>query len=171
MAAGCTSESKSLGQPAGPRPTQGVHTDSSKGLLPGYDGLTSAQKLDRALSLPGMRGVVRGVTGLPPSPYPVGSTITLRVGGGTLGATTEVVADAPSVEPGQYLFVSVHGQGNNFGGNTPAVLVASDKADVLQVASGVVHWHGVDDQFAEPVATFRQHFVRNSASPTPRSTP
>jgi len=165
-------------------------THNDVGVEPAYRGLTAAQKLDRVLTLPGRRGFMKGVVGsattqqLPDMrpdmsvivtdfafrvddfvgrgvpPYQRGSTITLRVPGGTVGAITSSVEDVPALHSGQILYVDMRDQGEVAGGNTPRVQVVSSAADAFEVRGGIVVGHGAWEGFAEDEATFGRHFLR-----------
>lgn len=173
---------------AKPTPPLTEATAFSYGSLRPNRPVSVDQALDQSLSLPGVRGVLRGVAGAPSSrqitvagratvvtdypfvvhgyvghsgtPYPVGATIILRVPGGTNGRMRTVVADAPRVTSGMDLFVFVRDQGTLAGGNTTQVLVASSPYDVLEVRGGVVRGQKQWSRFAEPVQTFERHFRR-----------
>lgn len=158
-------------------------------MLPGYQNLTTDQKLDRALSLPGMRGIVRGATASPtvhavpekgfpsgeivtdypfrvrgfigslPSPFAIGATISLRVPGGSIAGVTSTEEGSPLVAPGEELYVFVRDQGSIAGGNTSAILVASSTYDVFEVRNGIVHGEGDWARFSETRSAFERHFV------------
>lgn len=203
LISGCASRGVGT-KPRAPTASAVVSSGSSaaKGVgFPEFARLTPDERLDRVLSLPGMRGVLRGVTGSPtshsiqwpgspsrnivtdfplkveeflgaaPAAYSAGEAVTLRVPGGTVGAVTARAEDAPLVAAGEEVFIFVRDQGSYLGGNTAAVVVASDTADVMTVRQGLVHGQGVDAAFVEPVAAFRQHFLRALVTPTPRSGP
>lgn len=195
---GCTSPSATTGAPgqsaqasaAATIPPVQASTHDDIGVDRASRGLTAAQKLDRALALPGRRGFMKGVVGsatsqqLPNSrpdmpvivtdfafrvdeflgrgvsPYETGSTITLRVPGGTAGGITSAVEDAPVVYRGETLYVDVRDQGQIAGGNTPTIQVVSSTADAFEVRGGIVVGHKAWEGFAEDEATFRRHFLR-----------
>jgi hypothetical protein len=160
---------------------------SSIAVLPGYEKLSPAQRLDRALSLPGMHGIVRGtvgpetVTTLPDGemvmdfafritdarptarpPERVGASLTLRVPGGCMSTgnlrVCATAEDSPQVAAGDDVFVFVRDQGSFYGGSTTTRLVASSSADVFTVRGGLVYGQGAGAGSPEPVDTFLRHF-------------
>lgn len=171
--------------------TQGslsVNVHSDNGGVSSYRALTVDQKLDRALSLPGIRGLGQGRVGAPvshvlqtssgpavtvtdypmivvdwlgptPAPYSVGATITLRIPGGTVGNLRMTVDGAPIVQSGEEVFVFVRNQGTIAGGSGPTTLVASDGTDVFQMVSGRVKGQGRYKGLVESLSSFKRHFL------------
>lgn len=164
-----------------------AQSGESFGRQPGYANLSPAEMLDRAMSLPGMHGVVRGLVGkgtvlqllpgvnatdfaftvtdaLPNAnrPEPLGATLTLRVPGGCVPSSGRTLCGSspggPSVVSGEDVFVFVRDQGNLLGGNAASRIVASSSADVLTVRNGVVHGQGAWLSYSEPVESFVRHF-------------
>ncbi len=93
------------------------------------------------------------------SPYPLGSTITVRVLGGTLnGVAMKTEEDVPTLVTGHQYLVSVRGQAQIAGGSSATVQVISIAGDVWDVDNGAVRggaeWAGI----AEDLPTFRRHF-------------
>jgi hypothetical protein len=163
-----------------------IHRD--EGMAADYSGLTVGQKLDRALQVPGIRGILEGVTGsrtthsleMQPgvpsvivtdfrltvldfwgrasSPYTLSSVITLRVPGGSNAVLATVYEGAPTVRSGEHVFVFVRDQGKIGGGNAKSVLVVSDSTDVLELRDGSVIGQGVWSGYRESLAAFKKHF-------------
>lgn len=164
-------------------------TDNLKSIRPDYAGLSVDQQLDRSLTLPGIHGVLRGTTSSPiartlsitsdgfsqivtefpfkvvgflgpgTSPYPVGTTITLRIPGGTVGNIRSIVEDVPSIRPNADIFVFVRDHGTYLGGNTGVILIATDDTDLFTVRNGIVSGQGKWKQLSESLAAFEKHFV------------
>lgn len=184
---GCSSQPNSPARGNHATVIERTHADGA--LLPGFANLSPDQLLDRSLTLPGMRGIVRGhveatismhnltipasdqqnlVTdfaflveayyGHGSPPYPLGSTISLRVPGGAIGNIISVTENAPTVTPGMEIFVFVRDQGTVAGGNTSTVLVASSTADVLRVVGDKVVGQGSFAAVAESLPQFLTHF-------------
>jgi hypothetical protein len=159
--------------------------DMSYGWLKAQAALTIDQRLDRSLSVPGVLGILRGTTGTPRistiaaagpfqgaivtdypftiaggfgsalTKYPVGTVVSLRVLGGTIGDQTSVVSNSPKVSAGKEYYVWVRDQGVIAGGNTSSVIVVSTPYSVHEIRDGVVYGVG----YSEPLATFEQHFI------------
>lgn len=105
---------------------------------------------------------VRASLGTGPAPFATGTTITLRIPGGTLGTQSTQAEDAPQVASGDELYVFVRDVAPYFatrwGQNTGNLLVVVNADDVFQVRGGIVHGEGTNAALAEPVAVFEQHF-------------
>jgi len=100
------------------------------------------------------------------SPYAIGSTITLRVPGGTSGDTVYVDDAAPTVTNGQVVYVLDRNQGDIGGGNTPDRLVASLAGqDVFYDNAGTVSGQGRFDRsrWSESEAAFEAHFPKSTS--------
>jgi hypothetical protein len=166
--------------PAAPSPVSG---GADYGTLPGSATLSVDQKLDRALSLPGMRALLRGAIGagvvsrLPsgvivtdhplritevrsrlPQQLEPGEVVTLRSAGGCLGNLCGRATGSPSVAGGQDVFVFYRDQGTYLGGNAAGRIVVSSDADVLTVRDGTVVGQGDWHSFREPLDRFLAHF-------------
>ena len=170
-----------------------THVDNNKGVIPGYQNLTEDQILDRSMSVGGMRGMVRGSTGaavahlihdrLHPSgivvtdypflvqafygrgsaPYALGTSIVLRIPGGTVPDASgrpeqTTVEDAPSLAMAAEYFVAVRDQGEQLGGSSASVLVATDVSDVYPVHDGSVTGEGSLASWSESIDRFVAHF-------------
>jgi hypothetical protein len=92
------------------------------------------------------------------APYLVGSTITVRVPGGTTSSERVTFEDAPQVAAGDTVFVLDRDQGQLGGGNTATVLVASRGSDVFELRNGYVVGQGDFSGLSEPLAVFLAHF-------------
>ncbi len=167
-----------------------IATHADYGGLPEYDSLTIPQKLDRSLSLPGIRGLVLGrigsgkstllrpgtgdqaiVTDYPfaltgsygrlGADYRAGLTVTLRVPAGCLNGLCGSVEAAPSVRSGEDVYVFVRDQGDVWGRNSATLLIVSSVFDVFEVVNGqIVRGQGPWSSFVEPVQVFERHFGR-----------
>jgi hypothetical protein len=101
---------------------------------------------------------VLGVAGAGGSRYGVGAPILLRVPGGTTGGVTVHAEDAPTVNPGDEVFVIVANYGVIAGGNQPGVLVSALRDHVFFVRGSRVQGQGYWQDVDEPVAQFEAHF-------------
>ena len=151
---------------------------------PSVATLSPDQKLDRALSLPGMKGVLlsgRTVTGgslvtvedftvektlgFAPGAAPVytaGQHVSLVVPGGQVGDHTTTAADAPTVLAGEHLLVfdQTGAGGHAFAELGSAVIVLADRSAVARLnPDGGITWEGL----TEPAATFTQHLISHPA--------
>jgi hypothetical protein len=109
---------------------------------------------------------VTGFVGPVPSPYAKGSSITLRVPGGSMAGTMYIEDGAPSVVPGQTLYVLYRNQGKFGGGNSAGRIVASIAGqDVFYDNAGTVSGQGRfrPEAWSEPEAVFEAHFPRAQA--------
>lgn len=85
-----------------------------------------------------------------------GTTVSLRVPGGTLDNGTDTVSGMPEVSVGGDYYAWVRDQGVIAGGNTDSVIFATVTADLHEVNDGIVY----GPEYAEPIAQFEAHFVR-----------
>ena len=157
---------------------------------PSVAALSPDQKLDRSLSLPGMRGVLLGTVGaaLPTraltggavvtisdftveatygfagaaSNYTAGQHISLAVPGGRAGNHITSAEDAPVIHPGDHLFLfdQTGAGGTAYAQLGSAVIVLADRSAVARLNPD----HSITwEGFTEPAATFTQHFTNHPA--------
>lgn len=182
---------RGAGSGGGPVTVREVHVDALLGANPAYAGLTPDQTLDKSGHEPWFRGMLRGRTGaatvhkLPlgvgnfadivtdvtftveefvgpgDPPCRIGSTIVLRLPGGSIGKDTVTYEDAPTViGPKTDLYVALRDHGVFLGGDTNGAVIVSSDADVFEVRNGMVAGRGPFGGLNEPVAVFEQHFRR-----------
>lgn len=157
---------------------------------PTVKALSITQQLERSITLPYIKGLLRGVVGSPTShtvtdvteprmnwhvtdypfrvtaflgsaasPYPISTTITLRLVDLSDDGSTGQSNLTSQIKSGDELFVYVRDQGMIGNGNTGTTLVASSLVDFLTLRNGTVYGHGQWASLAEPLATFEKHFV------------
>jgi hypothetical protein len=98
------------------------------------------------------------------SPYAIGSTIALRVPGGTSGDTITIDDAAPTVTNGQLVYILDRNQGDIGGGNTADRIVASLAGqDVFYDNAGIVTGQGrfSRDKWSQSEAAFEAHFKKS----------
>jgi len=179
----------------GGAPPHGRHTtvDSVRAVDPRIAASSPDAKLDRSLSLPGMRGVLRGVVGRQTSlqmlpsgvsvtlsdfivdssygfaaaapAYTSGQHIQIAVPGGDLAGRTTTVEDAPTLHAGEQVFIFVQGNagGQLFDGLPAATVLLRDKSSLATVDSTTDAVHWED--LTEPTSTFTRHFTEHPAHP------
>lgn len=185
----------------GEAPAHGRHTtvDAVRAVDPSVAALNPDAKLDRSLSLPGMRGVLRGVVGTqttqqvlpsgvnvtlsdftvdsgygfaPAAPaYTSGQHIQIAIPGGDLAGSTTTVEDAPTLRAGQqvFIFVQSNAGGQLFSGLPAVAVLLRDKSSVATVDSTRGIVHWED--LTEATSTFTQHFIQHPRTPSDPSSP
>lgn len=164
--------------------TDGSGTGESGGLAPGYYNATIQRKLDQAMSIPGMHGVVRGtvgsgrtfqipsrdivtdyeftVTDARPSarpPYRLGLKMSIRVQGGCIGQLCGGSSSpGPNISTGDELVAFVRDQGTIYGGNSQDRLILSSPYDVFVIRNGLARGQGEWTGYTEPVGSLMQRF-------------
>jgi hypothetical protein len=138
--------------------------------------------LDRALRLPGMHGVLRGVVGqstvlqlsnrdivtdylftvtgarpLIGPPAAIGQTRVLRVQGGCIGTLCSGPSSL-SIATGEEIAIFVRDQGTQYGGNTPNRIVLSSPYDVFIVRGGIATGEADWSNYSESIDNLLQRF-------------
>jgi hypothetical protein len=157
---------------------------ASEAVLPGYTNLTVAQKLDRAMKLSGMHGVLRGIVGssttlqvqnqdivtdyhfvvtdarpMAAPPALIGQAIALRVQGGCIGRLCSGSSSrGPQIATGEDIVLFVRDQGTLYGGNTSTRIVLSSAYDVFIVRNGIATGEADWSSYSEPITNFLHHF-------------
>jgi hypothetical protein len=158
---------------------------------PSVAGLSPDQKLDRALSLPGMKGVLQGTVGktlsvrtltggpivtiddftvektfgFTPGAAPAitaGQHVALAVAGGHVGSQTTHAEDAPTFQAGDHLLVfDQAGAGGQLFAELGSAVIVL--ADRSAVARMNPNGSITWEGFTEPAASFTQHFTSHPA--------
>lgn len=158
---------------------------------PSVAALSPDQKLDRSLSLAGMRGVLQGTIGktlsvrtLTSGPvvtlhdftvektfgfapsgapsYPAGQHVSLATVGGHVGSQSTTAEDAPAVQNGDHLLIfDQAGAGGQIFAQLGNAVIVL--ADRSAVARLNPDGSVTWEGFTEPAATFTQHFTKHPA--------